>query len=199
MKRVDYPIWNDEFSKFEKAINKVTNQTKYITIDFEKGELNRKNYKIWKENVKKTLEYWTGKTYVGKEKDKRTQKLFQNFFEAILDLILLCKESDVEELKNFAEESLYRGKLYRYLGHYKSNEKDIKVKPKFNNIYVSWSKKSKNEYIESKLKGIITLVSCQVDAPYYGIDLDAFDVVKGDEQEVVFPTLKDTIISVDYK
>ena len=73
-----------------------------------------------------------------------------------------------------------------------------RVEPQYNNIYVSWSKQPQNHYIENKLYGTMTLLTCKVDEPYYGIDLEAFGVVRGQEAEVVFPTIKETITEVKY-
>ena len=44
-----------------------------------------------------------------------------------------------------------------------------------------WSKQPQNHYIENKLYGTMTLLTCKVDEPYYGIDLEVFGVVRGQE------------------
>lgn len=44
----------------------------------------------------------------------------------------------------------------------------------------------------------MTLLTCKIDEPYYGIDLEAFGVVRGEEAEVVFPTIKETITEIKY-
>ena len=102
-------------------------------------------------------------------------------------------------LKSFSDEVLYRGSLYRYLGKGSAEENaDKRIEPQYDNIYVSWSKQPKNYYIESKLYGTMTLLTCKIDEPYYGIDLEAFGVVRGEEAEVVFPTIKETITEIRY-
>lgn len=102
-------------------------------------------------------------------------------------------------LWTIADKVLYRGSLYRYLGHGSAKcNTNNRIEPQFNNIYVSWSKNPKNYYIESKLYGTMTLLACKIDEPYYGIDLEAFDVIRGKEAEVVFPTIKETITEVRY-
>lgn len=55
-----------------------------------------------------------------------------------------------------------------------------------------------NHYIESKLYGTMTLLTCEASEPHYGIDLNAFGVVRGDEAEVVFPTIADAITNIEY-
>ena len=71
-------------------------------------------------------------------------------------------------------------------------------KSQYNNIYVLWSKQPQNHYIENKLYGTMTLLTCKVDEPYYGIDLEVFGVVRGQEAEVVFQTIKETITEIRY-
>jgi len=41
-------------------------------------------------------------------------------------------------------------------------------------------------------------MTCMISEPYYSIDLEAFGVVKGDEAEVVFPTLQETLTIIGY-
>ena len=101
--------------------------------------------------------------------------------------------------KKFANDTLYHGTIYRYLGHCLENEiYDNIVEPEYNDIYVSWSKNPTNSYIESKLYGTKTLLTCKIENNYYGIDLEAFCVVRGNEAEVVFPTIKETITNIEY-
>lgn len=102
-------------------------------------------------------------------------------------------------LKSFSDEVLYRGSLYRHLGKGSvEGNTDKRIEPQYDNIYVSWSKQPKNYYIESKLYGTMTLLTCKIDEPYYGIDLEAFGVVRGEEAEGVFPTIKETITEIRY-
>lgn len=44
----------------------------------------------------------------------------------------------------------------------------------------------------------MTLLACKVDELYYGIDLEAFGVVRGQEAEVVFQTIKEAITEIRY-
>lgn len=204
MNKVNFPLWDDETDKVLTEINRVTAQIKNVqkklpTNDILYGD---SDYNIFSNNVRETLNYWTGRTYVGQKKEKSIQKAFQRFFEALYDFLLFCQKEDnsfLHRLKGLADDALYRGTIYRYLGHC-SGDKDTerKVEPEYNSIYVSWSKNQNNHYIQSKLYGTKTLLTCVISEPFYGIDLDAFGVVKGDEAEVVFPTVKEMITDIKY-
>lgn len=205
MNKANFPMWDDETDKILIEINRVTNQIKSVqkklpTNDIVCGD---KDYKIFFENVRATLNWWTGHSYVGHKKDKSIQNAFQAFFEALYDFLLFCQRCDnslSQSLKKFADSALYRGTVYRYLGHCSNvnNNAESKIEPEYNNVYVSWSKKPNNRYIQSKLSGIKTLLTCVISEPLYGIDLEAFEVVKGDEAEVVFPTIKEMITNIEY-
>ena len=117
-----------------------------------------------------------------------------------MELLIYFKndESASNKEKKFANKCLFRGKVYRYLGHNESQGKHKKIKPKYNEIYVSWSKLNKIPYIESKLYGWMTLISCEIEEPFYGIDLDALDISRPHEKEVVFPTIEKLISDIKY-
>ena len=70
-------------------------------------------------HIMAVLSKWTGETWVGHKKDKRTETVFQNFFETFVNLIEYINffekmMSDME--KEFANMTVYNGVLYRYLG-----------------------------------------------------------------------------------
>lgn len=143
--------------------------------------------------------FWAGKTYVGVRKDKDIEAAFQNFFEALMSMLLLIKNDTVKPLnceKRFANAVLYRGTVYRYLGNDTPSNRIIK--PQYNNIYVSWSKEQENTYLESKLYGVMTRLYCDIKEPYFGIDLEQLGISKGNEKEVVFPTLEECITNIEY-
>lgn len=204
MKKVCFPLWNNETEKIANEIYRVAQQIKSVqkklpTNDIMYGD---DDFKIFYNNVYQTLNYWTGHTYVGHKKSKSIQKAFQTFFEALYDFLLFCQREDKSFhhfLKDLADDALYQGTIYRYLGHcYDDNDTKSKVKPEYNDIYVSWGKKPNNHYIQRKLYGTKTLLICIISEPFYGIDLEAFGVVKGDEAEVVFPTIENTITEIQY-
>lgn len=204
MNKAIFPMWDNEADKALNEINRVTAQIKTVqkklpTNDIMCGD---DDFNIFIENVCLTLNYWTGHTYVGHKKGKSIQKAFQVFFEALYDFLLFCQREDksfLQPLKDLADDALYQGTIYRYLGHCSDdNDAERKVEPEYNCIYVSWSKKPNNHYIQGKLYGTKTLLTCVVSEPFYGIDLEAFGVVKGDEAEVVFPTVKEMITSIKY-
>lgn len=204
MNKASFPMWDNEADKALNEINRVTAQINSVqkklpTNDIMYGD---DDFKIFYHNVFQTLNYWTGHTYVGNKKGKSIQKAFQAFFEALYDFLLFCQREDksfLHPLKDLADDALYWGTVYRYLGHCSDdNDTESKVEPEYNDIYVSWSKKPNNHYIQSKLYGTKTLMTCVIAEPYYGIDLEAFGVVRGDEAEVVFPTVKEMITDIQY-
>ena len=199
MNKVCFPLWGDEVDKSITEIYRVKAQFKRVGERLEKHSISYKEFELFFNNICETLNFWTGHTYVGQKKQKALQKAFQAFFEVLYTFLLNCRYMDNSMLQNLANESLYHGVLYRYLGHGSADDNiDSKVEPVYNNIYVSWSKKPQNHYIESKLYWVMTLLTCNIIEPYYGIDLEAFGVVRGDETEVIFPTIEKTITDIRY-
>lgn len=199
MNRVSFPLWDNEDDKCVNEINRVTNQMKSVGRKLKRNDIAPDEFEVFFDNVCQTLLFWTGRTYIGCKKSKICQNAFQSFFETLYIFIMICRELKSSSFREFAESVLYRGTLYRYLGHGLVNACiNEKVKPQYNNTYVSWSKNPKNHYVESKLYGTMTIVICEVNEPYYGIDLNAFGVVRGEEAEVVFPTIKELITEVKY-
>lgn len=199
MNKVNFPFWDDEVEKAITEIYRVKSQLQSVGVRLKTNDISNEEFSVLLNNVYETLKYWTGHTYIGQHKKKDIQKAYQTFFEALYDFLFVCRELGNPVLKSFADEALYRGLLYRYLGYgFVEKNADKRVEPQYNNIYVSWSKQPKNHYIESKLYGTMTLLTCKIDEPYYGIDLEAFGVVRGQEAEVVFPTIKETITEVKY-
>lgn len=161
-------------------------------------------------HIMEVLSKWTGQTWVGCKKDKKTENVFQKFFEALYSLIgyiqYFEKIMSTDEIE-FAALVTYSGAIYRYLGSSDSANK-VCVEIEYNNIYVSWSKNEKNSYIESKLYGPCLLVQAETSPFDYAIDLEGIDifyrkitgknvgVVKGKEREVVYPTKESCILSI---
>ena len=205
MNRVCFPIWSESYEEVSNIIYCVSDQIKSSIKLIKSKELKLGSYKcnILSENIEAVLKYWTGCTYVGCKKDKIIQKAFQSFFINLYNFLMTCKTEEnilFAPYKEFANRALYQGKIYRYLGHGDDDkEYETKVAPIYNDIYVSWSKKAENSYLQSKLYGPKTLLTCEITDDYYGIDLDVFGVVKGDEAEVVFPTIKELITDIKYE
>lgn len=178
-------------------IYRVSNQLQNFCKKLTRGSIYKDEYNQLYINIQKVLEFWTGGFYVGVQKETRIQKAFQSFFEALEEFLIACSNSVYRELKDFSEQARYNGKLYRYLGYDASSiPHSDKIMPRYNNIYVSWSKSPNNAYLQEKLKGTTTLLICDVEPPLSGIDLCAFSVSRGKEEEVVFPTIKEAIISI---
>lgn len=199
MNKVNFPFWDDEVEKAITEIYRVRSQIQSVGVRMKTNDISNEDFSVFLNNIYETLMYWTGHTYIGHQKKKNVQNAYQAFFEALYDFLFICRELGNPLLNSFLDKVLYRGLLYRYLGHGSMEENANKrVEPQYNNIYVSWSKQPQNHYIENKLYGTMTLLTCKVDEPYYGIDLEAFGVVRGQEAEVLFPTIKETITEVKY-
>lgn len=199
MNKVDFPLFSNEIDKAITEIYRVEGQIRSITKKLETNGILKSDFEVFLDNVWETLSYWTGKTYVGIKKEKSLQKAFQGFFEQLYSFILVCKDHESPMLRDFADGALYRGTLYRYLGRGCVEEiVSNAIEPEYNNIYVSWSKREKIPYIEDKLYGTMTLLTCKIDEPYYGIELEAFGVGRGQEAEVVFPTIAETVTEIRY-
>lgn len=157
------------------------------------------------ENIIQVLSKWTGGTWVGCRKDEELSASFQMFYDKLYVFIVMFRYQCKLGAK-LAEKVLYQGKLYRYLGHSSgSADYNSRVKPEYNDIWVSWSKKDvrDNGYFGSKLYGTKTVLICNV-TEKMGIDVGGFDevfgtnLVRGEESEVVYPTFKDAVIEVIY-
>lgn len=193
-------------------INTVTN---YI-IDYIENRSKNKDEELFKElccSIAEALSYWSGETYVGCKKDSITQNIFQNFFEYLNSLIKYLSDNEEQLMKiekDFIKKIKYKGIVYRYLGHGDLTECKKRINPEYNNIWVSWSKEKYNSYLETKLYGKKTRLYCNINNNYYGIDLEEFQkfcaknklgnyyISRGDEREVVFPTIKELIYNVEY-
>lgn len=180
----------------------------FETIDFvvvlmrywiARGSIDKNTKKIIWMLIRNVLCYWTGQPHIGVEKSDNVKNAYHLFFDTLHKLLLQLKESTDDQERSFAERTLYQGVLYRYLGYGDNSdvvsEENEKISPKCDGIYVSWSKNPSNEYILSRLKGPVTLLTCDT-GDLSGIDISAFGFLTGNEQEVVFPTLEKCIILV---
>lgn len=165
------------------------------------GKLNKKTKTKLRSLIHTILCYWTSQPYVGIEKPDIWKNKYHLFFMTLHDYLLILRDSGKTKEKKLAENALYNGKLYRYLGHSEFSENSMGrnqvVEPKYDGIYVSWSKNPNNDYVLNKLNGPITLLTCDT-GDSFGIDISAFGFLTGNEQEVVFPTLKNHVLSVNY-
>lgn len=198
MRKIDYSGWDDIETVVEK-INEVTLQISQAMVLLEKhGNYVQMIYDLF-DNLESTLDYWTGNTYVGIEKEEELKNAYQGLFECLFRFVLLCQKVSDPVLNDFAKSVLFQGTVYRYLGHGFHDESITqRIIPRYDGIFVSWSKVPQNTYLENKLYGTITKLTCLIDNEYYGIDLEPFGVVRGDESEVVFPTIEQTIKSIEY-
>ncbi len=188
-------LWSNDTLQIIKAVNEATNN---ISVYYGSADNSDNALKNLNEDIREVCNFWTGKTYVGDRKDDEIIHVFQNFFETLMKLLLKMKGSKKNCESKFANAILYQGKVYRYLGYCSSRDfKKKPIQPKYNEIYVSWSKEPKNSYLESKLYGKITWIEAEIKTPYFGIDLEKMGVSKGNEREVVFPTLKGCVTKIE--
>lgn len=188
-----YELWSDDINNIIKGVNEAIHN---IISYSNNSNASKSSFEELKNDIKEILDCWAGKTYVGNAKNKNVEKAFQGFFEELMKLLLNAKKSAKIYERECASKLLYRGKVYRYLGNDRPNK--CTIVPIYNNIYVSWSKEPKSCYIESKLYGTITWMSCEISAPFYGIDLDVLGCSRANEHEVVFPTIEECITEIKY-
>lgn len=186
-------LWGEDTEQIVKGITEATNNI----IAYHNSPNSSKNmlFELGKD-ISDICNFWTGSTYVGNPKIDIIKKSFQSFFEALMQLLLTMKDSKKAYEATVAHDILYRGTVYRYLGN--NYPTDVVVVPIYDNVYVSWSKEPKNDYILSKLYGTITWISCKISEPLYGIDLDVIGCSRGSEHEVVFPTIEKYITEIKY-
>lgn len=190
-------LFADEYDKIIFEVNKATDNIKnYITNN---NRNTKESFLQVLSDVEEVCNCWTGKTYVGQSKRQDLKNAYQDFFSNLMKMLLLCKTNNNQCENKVAEALLYQGKIYRYLGYYSAHDyRKGAIVPEYDGIYVSWSKEPKSSYIESKLYGKITWIESEIKPPYFGIDLEAIGSSRGNEKEVVFPTLKDCVTNIKY-
>ena len=190
-------LFADEYDKIIFEVNKATDNIKnYI----KNNNRNTKEFFIQVlSDVEEVCNCWTGKTYVGQSKRQDLKNAYQDFFSNLMKMLLLCKTNNNQCENVAAKALLYQGKVYRYLGYgAPSGCKKKAIVPEYDGLYVSWSKEPQNNYIEGKLYGKITWIEAEIKSPYFGIDLEVIGSSRGNEKEVVFPTLKDCVTNIKY-
>jgi len=199
--------WSKEDLKTDPdKLLKISRQMESVVNTYSNNECpNSEEMIVLFENIGGALYKWTGATYVGVKKDAKLELAYTKFYDSLFDL-LICLFSVNEYTHKIAKRMLYRGVLYRYLGHASGSEDYFsRVEPEYNGVWVSWSKDDvrNNCYLGSKLYGTRTVLICETDYPF-GIDLTGWDelfgtnIVRANETEVVYPTLKNTIKDVIY-
>ena len=188
-----YSLWSDETDIIIKGISEATQNI----VTYRKTQ-NRESDMLAElgDDLRAVCCFWTGKTFIGSQKSAPIKMAFQAFFEELMQLLLLMKDSGLPFEERVANAMLYRGTVYRYLG--KNYPSDEVVVPCYDGVYVSWSKQDGNSYLLSKLYGPVTKLTCEIAEPMYGIDLDILECTRGNEQEVVFPTLEQCIVEIQY-
>lgn len=186
-------LWGDDNEKIVKGVSEATNN---IVLYRKSRNISEVMFEALLEDITVICYFWTGKTFIGHPKNFAVKNVFQSFFVELMNLLLAMKNSKKKYEKTIADKLLYRGKVYRYLGN--GSPSDDIVKPVFDGVYVSWSKKPENRSVTSKLSGTITWLSCKISEPFYGIDLDNLGCSRVNEHEVVFPTIEKCITEIKY-
>ena len=202
--------WDSDYKENAQKIHGIACQIQTYTKRIEHGITQDQGEPLMK-NIAVVLDNWTGATYVGDRKKKQLEKAFQAFFTALYDFIIECRNNDCYFNIESSSKILYRGMVYRYLGHQLGDVPDNSiVEPIYNDIYVSWSKNQHDINIEKKLRYPMTWMAAEIKEPYYGIDLVGLaeaisELVKTEhriairaEREVVFPTIKECISDIKY-
>lgn len=210
MEQYELSSWGKDYKENAEIIHRISCQINTFAKRISNCDITIDQAETLLYNILGVLAHWTGSTYIGHSKEKVIKKAYQAFFIALYKLVLAFKESNNRLLQNLAESILYQGKIYRYLGHSSCENSKSPVEPIYDDIYVSWSKEPNNPYIESKLYGTMTWISAEIKAPYYGIDLEGiekavllitdkeFTISRGNEHEVVFPTIKECITEIKH-
>lgn len=210
MKEKELSPWGNDYKQNAEIIHSIACKIQTYTKRVASGITQEQGEPLL-ESMAAVLDLWTGSTYVGNKKEKALEKAFQSFFKALYNFIIECRNNDRYFNIKRSNKILYRGTVYRYLGHSTNSYPDNSiVEPVFNDIYVSWSKSPKGSYIESKLRYPQTWLSAEIKEPYYGIDLVGLQeailelvnvknrIAIDDEREVVFPTIKECITEIKY-
>ena len=190
-------VWNLTEEDIILAINEVTKEIINYLESRKNNSFDMKRFGEMYNDFGAITSYWVGNTYVGEIKSNNLKNAFNLLFSSFMRLLLFLKSNkNNSSLENkLYINGLYTGKLYRYLGNGDSqNERTIEVE--YDNLYVSWTKKSRVPYIESKLYGDYIILSAMADDEQQGIDIHALQIGRPFEGEVIFPTYKNKIICV---
>ena len=188
-------LWADDIEQLVEGIKEAT--------------LNTQNYNDIKKlselisDWETVISCWTGKTYIGAAKDIDLANAYHIFFSAMMEKLILFKNSKHIRERDVANRFLYQGTVYRYLGydcdtyHQLSKPQEF-IQPIFDNIYVAWSQNKENNEVEKELYGPKTHLTCEIKGTQYGIQLSKAGLSKTNEYEVVFPTIKNCITEIKY-
>jgi len=174
-----------------------SNQIRNVIKEIKQNYISSTKIKDIFYNIYQILDFWTGCTYIGHKKSNELTKAFNQFYNNLLELLLILKNMNY---KCYFVNALYQGPVYRVLGHGDSSEKQNFIEPVYNNVFVSWSK-NKNiptPNMLQKLYGPITLVEGYIENNSYGIDLTIFNVSKDKEDEIIFPMRKEIVKNIEY-
>lgn len=166
----------------------------------------RESFDVFYANIVAVIQFWVSCFHIGYEKSAEQQRIFQQFFEAFIEFLktLYLADDNFVYVKQQYKDVLYQGRIYRIV----RLEKNQTVR--YDKNFVSWSKNKDipTSYMQSKLCqkcycSHFVKLTADVFGNYYGVDLTKFDGTYDyspaleDEQEVVFFTCKELVVSID--
>lgn len=201
MEKIQYPQGYCNNEAIVDALHKTKEQFDIVKKIVQNGGSPSQEYiEVFYIDTQRAIQWWITYTYVGKEKPDQIKIAFQDFYQSLYQLLLAFKKSEVCVLRQFADEALYQGVIYRWLGYGEScASMETARNIIYDNIYVSWSKKPNiPKSIKDKLYGTITKITCEISGKYFAIDLMAFfNKPINDEDEIVFPTVKKLVTKTE--
>lgn len=185
-------------------VGEITEATAQIRAEFDflvKTNSPSPNHSLVLDNMQSVLSVWQSNTYLGVMKPSVLRSVFHRFFEAVLDLILTMRSSISEDDRDYANNSLYQGRVYRWLGYSGGEDEDKDVIVNYDNLYASWSTLPRCSYTLSKLYGKVKRVTLDIPVGHFGLYLPVLscEFTKVHEQEVVFPVLEEYVVAVELK
>lgn len=181
-------------------VKNATSEIRYYIQERKTGSFRKKEFKALRDAINRALDKWVGGEDVGVRKTIEEEQVFQEFFTAFTELLSAFSGNPASLSKaerTFLQKAVFHGTVYRYLGSIEHDNTE-RIEPKYNDIFVSWSKNPESTYVESKLYYPITKMQCEIKPPSYGIDLSIFLNRREHEAEVVFPTVKELITDIQY-
>lgn len=184
-------LWYLQNNKLlENKVKVAINNFNEIKESCQKGEYSHNQNLIGRTmvSVYDVLSLWVGNNALGCSKEESLETIYQQFFNEFYDFLLYALNDKNKDLKQLANNVLYKGPICRYLGYARENDNQHIV-PIFNGKWSSWSKGEENQSIAKCFIGKVTRIVSNTHN-YYGIDLTALGFSIKGEEEIIFPMLE---------
>ena len=158
--------------------------------------------------IANSIKKWTNFGYVGYKKEELEEEIFQEFWDTLRDFVLFCARDDAKESeREFAESIICTGNIYRLIGN-SSLREDKEFELEYSELYVSWDKIEFNQSVYDCLCEPVFWIAAEIKWPEFGFDIKKFDrwynkkfgdalqIAKDEEDEVVFPTIKENVLEI---